>query len=220
MNEPTDPRHLSRETKQTRARYDRLAPLYDSMEYLAERLGFSRWRPSLWQRVRGPRVLELGVGTGKNFSYYPQDMDITAIDISPKMIDRARKKAEREGTPVRLELGDAQDLHFPEGSFDTVVATFVFCSVPDPIQGLREAARVLKPGGQLLLLEHVLSEKRVLKPIMNVANPVVVRIMGANINRQTVRNVERAGFRVESVDELWVDIVKLIEAEAKGTASD
>lgn len=213
MAESTDERGTSRETERTRARYDRIASIYDPMEAVVERLGFSRWRPLLWQRVHGPRVLEIGVGTGKNFPYYPPDTDVTAIDISPKMIAHAERKAEREGTPVQLELGDAQNLRFPDDSFDTVVATFVFCSVPDPVQGLREAARVLKPGGQLLLLEHVLSEKDVVRQIMNFTNPVIVRVMGANIDRQTAANVERARLHIKSVENLWFDIVQLIEAE-------
>jgi ubiquinone/menaquinone biosynthesis C-methylase UbiE len=212
----TERQRTDDQTRRTRARYDRIAGVYDPMEVVVERLGFSRWRPLLWNRVRGPRVLEVGVGTGKNFPYYPPGMDVTAIDISPKMLERARQKAERDGVEVTLELQDAQDLQFPDDSFDTVVATFVFCSVPDPVRGLREAARVLRPDGQLLLLEHVLSHKPVLHSVMKIANPVVVRLSGANINRETVENVSRAGLSLVSVEHLWADIVKLIEAHANG----
>lgn len=186
------------------------------MEVVAERLRFSRWRPLLWDRVRGPKVLEIGVGTGKNFPYYPPSMEVTAIDISPAMLERARQKAERDGINVPLELQDAQDLQFPEDSFDTVVATFVFCSVPDPVQGLREAARVLKPGGQFLVLEHVLSHKPILHSLMKLANPLAVRLSGANINRETVENVRHAGLSIVSVEHLWADIVALIDARANG----
>lgn len=217
MSEPANQHDLIKETRRTRSRYDRIARIYDPMEIVVERLGFSGWRPTLWERVHGPHVLEIGVGTGKNFPYYPPDMDITAIDISPKMLDRAREKAERDNVSVKLELADAQDLQFPDDQFDTVVATFVFCSVPDPVQGFREAARVLKPGGQLLLMEHVLSQKRIIKPIMHVANPLIVRLSGANINRETVQNVTRAGLEVIAVEDLWADIVKLIHARADGT---
>jgi ubiquinone/menaquinone biosynthesis C-methylase UbiE len=217
MSEPVNQHDYLDETQRTRARYDRIATIYDPMEFVVERLGFSRWRPLLWDRVRGPRVLEIGVGTGKNLPYYPPDMDVTAIDISPKMLERARQKAEEINASAQLELGDVQDLQFPDDSFDTVVATFVFCSVPDPVQGFREVVRVLKPGGQLLIMEHVLSQKPLLKPIMHLFNPVVVRLSGANINRETVENVQRGGLEIVSVEYLWADIVKLIEARANGT---
>ncbi|HMM40396.1 MAG TPA: methyltransferase domain-containing protein [Thermomicrobiales bacterium] len=210
MSEMTDPA-LQQATDLTRHRYDRIAGGFDRMEALAERR-MAGWRAELWQRVRGPRVLELGVGTGKNMSYYPAGAGVTAIDISPRMLDIARARAAVIGVDVELREADAQRLPFADASFDTVVATFVFCSVPDAVVGLREARRVLAPEGQLLLLEHVLSENRLLKPLMRAANPVVVRVMGANINRRTVVNVERAGFTIERVDDLWRDIVKLIEA--------
>lgn len=210
----------SRATRLTRTRYDRLARVYDRLEAGVEALGFRQWRALLWRRVRGPRVLEIGVGTGKNVPYYPAGMEITAIDLSPRMLERARQRVARDGVAVDLQLADAQALPFPDASFDTVVSTFVFCSVPDPVQGLREAHRVLRPGGQLLLLEHVLSAQPVLRALMHLANPVVVRAMGANIDRETLASVERAGFRVERVDDLWRDIVKLIEAERPGSPGE
>lgn len=182
------------------------------MEAGAERGRFGRWRATLWERVHGPRVLELGVGTGKNFAYYPPEARVTGIDLSPRMLERARERA-ADAVAVDLQVADAQALPFPDASFDTVVATFVFCSVPDPLQGLREAYRVLVPGGKLVLLEHVLSRRPVLRVLMRAGNPIVVRMMGANINRETVGNVDRAGFHLTRVEELWNDIVTLIEAE-------
>lgn len=202
-----------RATARTRARYSRLAPFYDRMEARAEATRFHDWRAMLWGRVRGPRVLELGVGTGKNFPFYPRGGQLTAVDLTPGMLDRARVRARREAVPVALELADAQALPFPDASFDTVVATFVFCSVPDPVLGLCEAYRVLVPGGQLVLLEHVLSQGLVLTRLMRLANPLVVRMMGANIDRDTTAHVQRAGFTITQVTDLLRDIVKLIEAQ-------
>lgn len=199
-------------TARTRARYDRLARVYDRLESRLEARRVRHWRALLWSRVRGERLLEIGVGTGKNVPYYPPGAQVIAVDLSPKMLERARERVARLGLPVTLQLADAQALPFPDASFDAVVATFVFCSVPDPVRGLREAYRVLKPGGQLLLLEHVLSANRLLRLLMRAANPVVVRLVGANINRETVRNVERAGFELREVDDVMGDIVKLIEA--------
>lgn len=202
-----------RETRRTRTRYDRIARFYDRMEAGAEVARFRAWRGLLWQRVHGPRVLELGVGTGKNFTYYPPNLSITGIDLSPRMLERAMRRAKHDNIGVHLHIADAQALPFADASFDTVVATFVFCSVPDPVRGMQEARRVLVPGGQLLLLEHVLSRRPTLRLLMRLLNPFAVRLMGAHINRDTVANLDRAGFTIHQVDDLWGDVVKLIEAK-------
>ena len=195
-----------------RRRYDRNAPFYDLMEGVMERFSFARWRKLLWSKVEGDRILEVGVGTGKNFAFYPQGSEIVAIDFSERMIKRARKRVVRQDVAVTLHQMDVQNMSFLDASFDTVVATFVFCSVPDPVQGLQEVARVCKPGGKVILLEHMISANRILAAIMNLANPIVVRITGANINRRTVENVRNSGLVVERVTNLRPRIVKLIEA--------
>jgi ubiquinone/menaquinone biosynthesis C-methylase UbiE len=145
---------------------------------------------------------------------YPPGQQITAVDLSPRMLEQARARAAQLGVAVDLREADAQALPFPDASFDTAIATCVFCSVPDPVLGLCELRRVLAPGGQLLLLEHVLSRHPVLRPLMHLANPVVVRLMGANINRETVDSILRAGFVGVQVEDLWLDILKMIEAGA------
>jgi ubiquinone/menaquinone biosynthesis C-methylase UbiE len=200
-----------RQTAVTRARYDRIARFYDMMESGMERGRFSEWRPRLWAEVRGPEVLEVGVGTGKNFPYYPQDVNVTAIDLSPRMLEKAEQRAEREGIRVDLRVMDAQHLDFPDDRFDTVVTAFVFCSVPDPVLGLRELRRVTKRDGRVLLLEHV-RPPGLLGHASDVVNPVVVRLWGANVNRWTVENARRAGLQIERVEDLWRGIVKLIVA--------
>lgn len=202
-----------RATEKIRRIYDRGAWWYDAKEWLPERLAFRRWRRKLWGRVPDGAVLEVGVGTGKNFPHYGEGHQVTAVDFSPKMLRRAQTIAERDGLPVTLRLMDAQALEFEDNSFDSAVSTFVFCSVPDPILGLREVRRVLKPGGRAYLLEHVLSQKRPLRWLMRRVNGISRAMNGANINRDTVQNVEVAGFTVIEVRDLWSDIVKLVIAE-------
>ncbi len=200
-------------TALTQIRYDRLAPLYDRMATMAERR-FQPWREELWSQVEGQRILEVGVGTGKNMPYYPRGAQLTAIDLSGRMLAQAWKRAERDHIYVRLEQMDAQALAFERAEFDTAVATFVFCSVPDPVQGLRELARVVRPGGRILLLDHVRLDRPVVGRLMDLLNPLVVRLMGANINRRTVENVRQAGLIIEKVaDMLPSGLVKLIVAQ-------
>ena len=206
-----------RATAVTRARYGRIAPFYNALEVLAE-LRFRPWRERFWELVRpalppGGWLLEVGVGTGKNLPYWPGEARISAIDLTPAMLQRARRRAERLGVEAQLDLGDVQELAFPDNLFDVAAATFVFCSVPDPVLGLRELRRVVRPGGAVVLMEHVLSENPLLSRAMDLLNPIVVRIMGANINRRTVTNLENAGLRLERVEDLGASgIFKLVLA--------
>ena len=133
------------------------------------------------------------------------------------MLKRARDKAVGQKLKVGLQYGDVQSLEFEDNSFDSVVASFVFCSVPDPIRGLTEVGRVCKAGGKVVLLWHVLSANRILAWVMNLANPGVLRIVGANIKRHTVDNVTKSGLRVEQVTDLAAGIFKLIEARKQNS---
>ena len=209
MNQP-DPRATAR----TRARYQRISKFYNLMDAMPER-GFAPWRKKLWSKVQGRRVLEVGVGTGKNMDYYPPGIEVTGVDLTPGMLDQARVKAAKLNVNVDLRLGDAQSLEFEDDTFDAAVATCVFCSVPDPILGVKELGRVVKPGGQIILLDHVRSEMPILGALMDLLNPLVVRITGANINRRTVENVRAAGLKIENVEDLGMgDIIKLTLAQA------
>lgn len=134
-------------TAQTRSRYERIAPFYDLMEILPEGR-YIPWRKRLWGLVEGPQILEVGVGTGKNIHFYPENAHITAIDLTPGMLARAQKRAEELNLKVDLRIGDVQKLEFPDNTFDTVVATFVFCSVPDPLLSFQEINRGNETRGQ------------------------------------------------------------------------
>jgi ubiquinone/menaquinone biosynthesis C-methylase UbiE len=199
-------------TEKIKARYDRISPYYDPMEFLLEKLVFSRWRRKIFDSLNGDTILEVGVGTGKNMDFYPVDKPITAIDFSQGMLSRARRKAESKGVKVDLFDMDVQNLQFGDQSFDTIVATFVFCSVPDPIRGLQEIKRVSKKGGKIILLEHVRPGCTLLGKIFDLLNPFTVKFMGVNINRNPVENIERADLHLLEEQNLFRDVVKLIVA--------
>jgi len=200
-------------TEEIRARYNRISRVYDLMEAAMEKAAFSRWRRRVFDAVSGNRILEVGVGTGKNMGLYPVDRSITAIDFSPGMLDRAREKATRIGVKADLLDMDVEDLQFPDHAFDAVLATFVFCSVPNPIKGLMEIRRVCKERRKIILLEHVRPGNRILGKLFDILNRLTLRMMGVNINRDTVANMKRAGLKVVSEENFFLDIVKFIIAK-------
>ncbi len=207
----------ARQTLLTKVRYDRQAKSYDRRSALMERFIFGKLRSWLWSQVCGTAVLEVGVGTGANFPFYPREAQVIGIDLSDQMLAQAGRRAEQEGVTVQLLEMDTQDLRFPPATFDSAVTTMVFCSVPDPVLGLSEVRRVLKPGGRFVMIEHV-RPAGPLGPLFDLLNPLVVRTQGANINRRTVENVRKAGFELESVESRFGGIVKLIVAR-KGQES-
>lgn len=195
-------------TETIKRRYNRTALFYDWMDFMIR----DDTRRKVIGMAKG-KVLEVGVGTGKNLSFYPPECEVTAIDFSSGMLKRAREKAKKLKLKVTLLEMDAQRMAFPDNTFDTVVATCIFCSVPDPIKGLEEIKRICKPDGQVILLEHVRSENPVLGKIMDILNPVTLSIVGSNINRRTVQNVSKAGLNLKDVRKLGsTNILKLIIA--------
>lgn len=198
----------------TRSRYDLIAPLYNFMEWPIEQLMFNRWRKELWNHITGPMVLEIGVGTGKNTPYYPERIKLTGIDLSPGMLKRAKQLLpKKQMDRVILKEMDVENMDFHDNHFDEVVATFVFCSVPDPVLGLKEALRVTKPGGTLHLLEHMRADQPVVASAMDKLDRPIHYLIGVHIARRTVSNVKEAGWEIDTVRDLTSGgIVKKIEA--------
>lgn len=199
MNEPS-------QAEITR-RYDRFALVYDLYDLPLELLFYRRRRRHLLRSATG-RVLEVGIGTGKNIPHYPTGVDLTGIDLSPRMLARAEVRARKRGLPVRLSPADVHGLPFADDFFDTATATFVFCSTADPVRGLRELGRVVKPGWRILLLEHVRPRNPVLGRLADLLTPFTRGLFGFALNRRTEENIERAGLDIEEIRRwgIWREI--------------
>lgn len=189
-------------------RYDRIAFLYDLYDSPMERLGGERRRRRLLTQARG-RVLEVGIGTGLNLALYPPGLRLTGIDISARMLARAVSRAAALDVSPALVRGDIEHLPFLDSSFDTVTATCVFCSVADPVAGLRELTRVVRNDGRILLLEHVRPNNPVLGILADLATPLTRRLMGPALNRRTEENAVAAGIRLVAVrrEAIWREMI-------------
>lgn len=196
----------------TREKWDSAARLFDlAGAFGAER----RWAPHkkrLFSRMQG-KILFVAVGTGLDIASFPPDRDITGIDISPKMLEKARPRAAAYSGKLTLRVMDVHAMDFPEASFDQVFTSCTFCSVPDPVNGLKALRRVLKPGGYLGMFEHTGSHIFPFNLMLNLMNPIA-RHFGPEINRDTVANVRAAGFEITRVTNIFLDVVKTIEATA------
>jgi len=207
---------MSKDGSKIKKRYNRIAPIYDLMEVMMEKGKMSSWREKLWQRVAenipdsGGKLLEAGVGTGKNIEYYPDNTEIYAIDFSDKMLEKARNKVNELQKSVHLMQMDIEDLNFPDKNFDIIVSSCVFCSVPDPVRGLEELKRVCKNDGKIIMLEHMRTTYEPWGKLMDAFNWVSLYTWGANINRRTIENINKAGLKIVEVNDLWFDVVKEI----------
>jgi ubiquinone/menaquinone biosynthesis C-methylase UbiE len=153
------------------------------------------------------------VGTGRNLKYYPTGCSVIGVDNSEGMLEKARKKA-RGMKNITLLLMDAEHLEFPDNSFDYVVTTFVLCSVPDPVKALKEIRRVLKPSGELIALEHMRSSNPFIAHIEDLINPIMFSLIGVNMNRNTVKNIGKAGFTIKEAKNLaFQDVFRKIRAK-------
>lgn len=200
------------ETERVRRLYDRIAERYDRAERWERRL-FGADARGLVREAQGD-VLELAVGTGRNLELYPPQVRVTGIELSGGMLERARSRARDLGRDVDLRQGDAQALPFPEAAFDTVVCTFSLCTIPDERRALAEARRVLRPGGLLLLVEHVRSPNPLVRLLERLAETVMSRIAGDHLLRDPLDHLEGTGFRVEHVERSRLGVLERVRARA------
>jgi ubiquinone/menaquinone biosynthesis C-methylase UbiE len=204
------------ETPTARARrvWDEIAPRYDQIMRMAERWWFVGGRPWVCSRATGD-VLEVGVGTGANLGYYPPDLRITGIDLSPAMLAVARERAAAHGIDASLHEGDAQALPFPDAAFDTVVCTIALCAIPDDRAAITEMHRVLRPGGRLLLLDHIGSNWWPIWAVQRLVELVTVRSSGEHQTRRPLLVAAASGFELVETQRLRAGTVERVHARKR-----
>lgn len=194
------------------SKYNRISVAYDFIEAPVEVFLYGKWREEALSNLKG-RILEVGVGTGRNLEYYSVSAQATGIDNSEGMLEKARKKAKGRKN-ITLLLMDAEHMEFPDNTFDYVVTTFVLCSIPDPVKALKEMKRVLKPSGELIALEHMRSKYPLVARIEDLINPIMFFFIGDDMTRNTVENIRKAGFTIiEEKNLAFRDVFKKIRAK-------
>lgn len=202
---------LDAETTRMREIMDQLAPGYDRQMGFYEKLLFGSSREWVCSQARG-NVLEIAVGTGRNFPYYPRDVTLTGIELSPAMLELAQVRARQLGFVVDLCLGDAQALPFPAERFETVVSTLSLCSIPNDRKAVQEVRRVLRPGGCFLLLEHVRSPILPMRLVQRALNEVSVRREGDHLLREPLEHLRAEGFDILRMERAKLGIVERVVA--------
>lgn len=177
--------------------YNRIAPLYDLLDGIYEHSWKRHLRAELFQHAKG-RILDVGVGTGCNMPFYPNDSKVIGIDMSERMLDRARDRAQELECPVTLRAMNLFALDFPDASFDTITVTFVLLCLPDELQepALRELKRVTKPNGQILVLDYQMSSKPGVRLWMRCLSPWLKWAFAARFDSTTEQYVEDAGLTI------------------------
>jgi ubiquinone/menaquinone biosynthesis C-methylase UbiE len=197
----------------TQRKWDKAAPLFDLMAGGGAEKRWGPFKRALFSKMDG-RVLFLALGTGLDIAAFPPDQNITAIDISPKMLEVATARIAAYPGDLRADVMDVHQLTFDDNSFDQIFTSCTFCSVPDPIAGLQSLKRVLRPGGDMHMFEHTGSRYYPFKVMMHLMT-YATRKIGPDMNRTTVTNVRAAGFEVLEVNNLFLDVVKTIHARKR-----
>ena len=192
-------------------KYDRFARWYDWVEGIPGLLGVNRLRYRMLQRASGT-VLEVAIGTGKNLSYYPRGCRIIGADASKEMLAVAQKRASRLQLNISFLLADAEALPFSAETFDTVVSSLSTCTFPNPVLALQEMARVCRPEGKILLLEHGRSDREWLGRFQDRTAERHAKQLGCHWNRQPLDFVRRAGLKINKAERVFFGIFNQIEA--------
>lgn len=200
-------RTTAEETERLRAIWEKSVDKYDKQMNWFDRKLFVGGREWLAERTKG-KVLEVAIGTGRNLRYYPQDIDLIGIDLSPATLEAARKRADELGMNVELREADGQNLPFEDDTFDTVVAGLCMCNFPDPIKAVGEIKRVLKPGGSLVALDHVRSPVLPVRLVQKAINPLSVRFEGDHQTREPLEYYRHHGFEIVELERLKWGIVE------------
>ncbi len=194
----------------TKKIWDANSKRYDWINFGSEKR-WASWKNRFFSHMVDCRILFLAVGTGNDFQNFPVGKTIVGIDISPIMLEKAVARANKYQGEIELKEMDVRELTFPDETFDQVFTSCTFCSVPDPVDGLIELKRVLKPGGDLRMFEHTGSKYFPFRQMLNLCNPLA-ELRGPSINRDTIANVQAAGFNIKQVFNIYLDILKTIYA--------
>jgi len=197
---------------ETYKKYDRFSKFYDRFEGPVEKNKFGKWREMVFQMIPpGSALLEVGIGTGKNIQHYGKDIHVVGIDFSKGMLDKAREKTKGHlEKDVKLIQMDVANLDFPDDHFDFVVSTFVFCTVPNPVRGVKEIKRVLKTGGKAIFLEHMRSAMWYNNLILYAMSGISIPLIGTSMVRKTKLTIQQSGLQVIEEKNLFSDIVKFL----------
>lgn len=191
--------------------WDRKSKNYDREMGFFDRRLFKDNREWVCQQATG-EVLEVAIGTGLNLAHYPDDVQLTGVEYSPAMLELARRRADELGRQVNLREGDAHALDFPDACFDTVVCTYGLCAIPDDKQAVAEMHRVLRPGGLLLLADHVAGSSRAVRAVQRLLELVTVRQASEHFLRRPYDTVRAAGFEIERQERFTLGVVERLAA--------